>query len=207
MTSFKPTYLYIKTHVVTGLKYFGKTTRNPLSYAGSGKYWKRHINKHGNICDTEILGIYHDVRECTIDAVWFSETFDIVNSDEWANLIVENGMDGAPVGHAPTFSPDQEWKDNNSRRAINNWNDPEWRKETIRRQKIAANDPTRKDEYSRIAKQQWEGNETRKAAQSKVALQVWEDYKEKIMENFKRPKSAEHKAKISAALSGTPFSL
>jgi hypothetical protein len=31
---FKPTWLYIKQHTVTGLKYFGKTTRNPEKYKG-----------------------------------------------------------------------------------------------------------------------------------------------------------------------------
>jgi hypothetical protein len=43
-----PTYLYIKQHSITGLKYFGKTTKsNPYKYNGSGKYWIRHINKNG----------------------------------------------------------------------------------------------------------------------------------------------------------------
>jgi hypothetical protein len=29
--------LYIKTHNTTGMKYLGKTTRNPFKYRGSGK--------------------------------------------------------------------------------------------------------------------------------------------------------------------------
>ena len=38
----KPTYLYVKQHNKTGLKYFGKTTKkDPLKYKGSGLYWKR----------------------------------------------------------------------------------------------------------------------------------------------------------------------
>lgn len=32
MTEFLPTYLYIKTHNQTGLKYFGKTTKDPFKY-------------------------------------------------------------------------------------------------------------------------------------------------------------------------------
>ena len=32
MKQFKPTYLYVKTHNVTGLKYFGKTTLNRKRY-------------------------------------------------------------------------------------------------------------------------------------------------------------------------------
>ncbi len=47
--NFKPTYLYIKTHNKTGMKYFGKTvSEDPEKYSGSGVYWKRHIEKHGN---------------------------------------------------------------------------------------------------------------------------------------------------------------
>lgn len=38
----KPTYLYIKEHDITGLKYLGKTIADPYSYLGSGKYWKDH---------------------------------------------------------------------------------------------------------------------------------------------------------------------
>ena len=46
-TPITPTYLYIKQHSVTGLKYFGKTTKDPYTYNGSGKHWSRHIKKHG----------------------------------------------------------------------------------------------------------------------------------------------------------------
>ena len=38
-------YLYIKTSPM-GLKYLGKTTKNPFIYNGSGKIWKRHLLKH-----------------------------------------------------------------------------------------------------------------------------------------------------------------
>ena len=44
---FKPTYLYIKTHNITGLKYFGKTTGDPYTYFGSGTKWLNHLNVYG----------------------------------------------------------------------------------------------------------------------------------------------------------------
>ena len=47
LKEFKPTYLYVKTHNITGLKYFGKTTNDPYTYYGSGKYWLLHLKKHG----------------------------------------------------------------------------------------------------------------------------------------------------------------
>ena len=38
--SFVPTWLYIKQHNITKLKYFGKTVRkDPIKYKGSGTYW------------------------------------------------------------------------------------------------------------------------------------------------------------------------
>ena len=48
-------YLYIKTHNITGLKYLGKTEKDPYRYNGSGKYWKRHLKKYGRDIKTEIL--------------------------------------------------------------------------------------------------------------------------------------------------------
>lgn len=92
-------YLYIKTHLNTGLKYFGKTHKNPETYMGSGKYWKRHLKVHGNNVKTEIFGIFEDETECKIAALKFSIDNNIVESDEWANLILENGLDGMPHGN------------------------------------------------------------------------------------------------------------
>ena len=92
-------YLYIKTYRVTGLKYFGKTTRdNPYRYKGSGTYWKRHIKQHGYDCDTEIVGIFNNINDAETFALKFSRENNIVESNEWANLIEENGMDGPPLG-------------------------------------------------------------------------------------------------------------
>jgi hypothetical protein len=91
---FKPTYLYVKTHNITNLKYFGKTTaKDPYSYKGSGKYWTRHINKHGYDVSTEIIGYYNDEQECMNIALQFSNDNNIVKSSEWANL-KEETLDG-----------------------------------------------------------------------------------------------------------------
>ena len=91
---FKPTYLYIKTHNVTGLKYFGKTEVNdPYKYQGSGLYWTRHIKKHGYDVTTEILGYFIDEKECRQTALKFSRDNNIVASTEWANL-KEETLDG-----------------------------------------------------------------------------------------------------------------
>lgn len=87
----------IKQHPITGLKYLCKSTsKEPLKYNGSGKYWKRHLNKHGKegIITCWISKEYTLKEEIQKDALYMSIELDIVNSKEWANLILENGLDG-----------------------------------------------------------------------------------------------------------------
>jgi len=93
---FTPTYLYIKQHTVTGMLYFGKTIKsNPVTYTGSGVYWKKHINKHGK---EHVVTLWHelftDKEEMVHFALNFSLSMNIVESDQWANLKCENGLDG-----------------------------------------------------------------------------------------------------------------
>jgi hypothetical protein len=102
MKQFNKTYLYIKTHNITGLKYFGKTTKDPYKYKGSGIYWTKHIKKYGYDVITEIIGIFEDRYECETIAISFSKSNDIVNSNLWANLIEENGLDGGDTGGSRT---------------------------------------------------------------------------------------------------------
>ena len=82
-------YLYVKTHNITGLKYFGKTTKDPFRYKGSGKVWSQHLRDFGDNVSTEIVGHFTNREECAIAARRFSEENDIANSDKWANLIPE----------------------------------------------------------------------------------------------------------------------
>jgi hypothetical protein len=95
---FKPTSLYIKRHRITGLKYLGKTVKNPIFYKGSGKYWLRHLTKHGYDVETLWHQLYNDKQSLMKDAMMLSTKYDVVNSDEWANTKPENGIDGALPG-------------------------------------------------------------------------------------------------------------
>ncbi len=92
---FQPTYLYIKQHSVTGKCYFGKSTKDPIKYNGSGKYWLRHLKVH---CHEPVITLWHelftDQAECTKFALEFSKKMDIVKSEQWLNLKAENGLDG-----------------------------------------------------------------------------------------------------------------
>jgi len=100
---FVPTYLYIKQHTKTGKLYFGKTVKDPSTYHGSGKRWLRHIKKHGKKIQTLWHHLFTHKDECVNFALSFSEIFNIVESDIWLNLIVENGINGGdnPTSRTP----------------------------------------------------------------------------------------------------------
>jgi hypothetical protein len=93
---FKSTWLMVKRHKTTGLMYFCKTTvENPITYLGSGKYWWRHLRKHGTEhVETIWHQLFDDIYLLVEFALGFSKDADIVASKEWANLVPENGLDG-----------------------------------------------------------------------------------------------------------------
>ena len=97
MNNFVPTWLYCKVHNQTGLKYFGKTISDPYQYSGSGVYWSRHLAKHGNDVSTVWAHLYTDPDVLKEEALYFSKIFNIVDSNEWANLTEENGFTGGKL--------------------------------------------------------------------------------------------------------------
>lgn len=101
MKDFASTWLMIKQHKVTGLKYFCKTSLyDPVKYLGSGTYWTRHLAEHGNAVETLWYQLFEDKEKLMTYALSFSIENNIVEAvDEygrkiWANLILENGIDG-----------------------------------------------------------------------------------------------------------------
>lgn len=95
-SDFVPTWLYIKQHNKTGLKYFGKTIRkDPIKYLGSGTYWTNHLNIHGTDVTTTWCRLFTDKEELTEYALNFSKNNNIVESKEWANLEYEDGLSGS----------------------------------------------------------------------------------------------------------------
>jgi hypothetical protein len=96
-----PTVLYIKQHSITKLKYFGKTTsKNPLKYKGSGVDWRLHLKEYGSehIITLWVSEPFTDSIVISEFALAFSKDNNIVESDLWANIIPENGLDGGPSG-------------------------------------------------------------------------------------------------------------
>jgi|Laugresbdmm110dd_1035094.scaffolds.fasta_scaffold11201_3 hypothetical protein len=94
-------YLLVKEHKVTGLKYLCKHEAQSLKdcvlYRGSGTYWKRHLKQNGNIVNTKCLFVTEDKDVFRKIAIKYSLEFDIVNSDKWANLTLEEGQGGNTV--------------------------------------------------------------------------------------------------------------
>jgi hypothetical protein len=91
---FKPTVLLVMSHNVTGLKYFCKTSvlDRVKRYKGSGTRWTNHLKVHGKDITVGVLGFYTDEQRCNESALKFSREHNIVESDEWANLIEETGL-------------------------------------------------------------------------------------------------------------------
>jgi hypothetical protein len=100
-TSMNIYYLYVKTHRITGLKYLGQTKQDPFIYSGSGKYWKSHLKKHGVDINTEIIKECQTKDELKNWGAHYSNLWNVVESNEWANLMPELG-DGAMPGYKRT---------------------------------------------------------------------------------------------------------
>jgi hypothetical protein len=109
-------YLMIKTHRFTNLKYLCKKSTNDVkrcfTYLGSGTYWKKHLKKHGNFIETEIIAVCNTKQELKELGIFWSKKLDVVNSDKFANLVMEKG-DGGPtmLGRKITKEQKQKQKD------------------------------------------------------------------------------------------------
>lgn len=187
-------YLYVKTHNVTGLKYFGKTTRpDPHSYRGSGKYWIKHLKKHGNNVATEIIGVFEDEVACTDAAIAFSRDNNIVESDLWANLQEENGVDGAPKGHVGHKFTTEELE-RLSLISQERWSDPEFRSKITEAQKQSWTEERRRTQSQRLSG-------VKRPDQSALMKS------RPTHERFRCPhRSEKHKANIAKALKDKPKS-
>lgn len=101
----KPIFLYVKIHNTTKLKYFGKTIQVPFKYKGSGTRWLNHLKVHGSDLTTEIVGEFFSKQEAYDVALKFSIDNNIVESNEWANLKIEDISGG--FDHINKFPPEE----------------------------------------------------------------------------------------------------
>lgn len=110
-------YLYVKTHNKTGLKYLGKTSKDPYKYLGSGLYWLRHLAKHGNDVSTEILLETEDKNEIKEKGLYYSTLWNVKESSDWANLTNEEGTGGA-IFKGRKHSPESIQKISDSKKGV-----------------------------------------------------------------------------------------
>ena len=97
----KLTYIYVK-QAPSGLYYLGKTVKdikaNPNCYIGSGRYWLEHLKYYGyksSDIKTWILHETVDEDELKNIGAYYSKLFNLVESEQWANLKTEEGDGGA----------------------------------------------------------------------------------------------------------------
>lgn len=97
-------YLMLKTHNITKLKYlcfhYG-TRKSCYTYNGSGFYWRAHLSKHGIDITTDILLESSNKDEISARGIQLSKEWDIVKSDKYANLTIEDAQTTAEPLHRP----------------------------------------------------------------------------------------------------------
>ena len=93
-SDFKPTRLYVKKHIPSGILYFGKTvSEDPYLYPGSGVDWSELIQE-GDVKTLWVSDWYYDKDEIVEVSLMFSYYHNIIEDDLWCNKSFENGLDG-----------------------------------------------------------------------------------------------------------------
>jgi hypothetical protein len=199
MKIYKPSYLYIKTHNKTGLKYFGKTVQDPYVYKGSGHYWKIHIDSHGYDVTTEVLNNgnpYKNEYDFKKVAEEFSLNNNIVESSEWANLKIETG-DGGDTSMCENYINAITSRDMSGR------NNPMWGKTSFAKGRTyeALYGEEKANTLKKLRTEAATGRKLSKESLKKLANSISKATKgipksEKHRNNMKKPKTQEHKDRL-----------
>lgn len=178
-------YLYLKTHNKTGLKYLGHTKKDPTKYLGSGVYWLKHLAIHGNDVSTEVIKTCYTKQEVKESGIYYSKLWCVVESDEWANLKLEEG-DGGDTSASTAYIESrkkEEFKNKQSLLASGNTNvrGKKWWYNTITNEKKRSFETPGAD---------WV---------NKCPCVITEEGRKKIQQATSRPKSVEHRKNLSIA--------
>jgi hypothetical protein len=203
MSIYKPTWLYIKQHTKTGLKYFGKTTRaDPTKYLGSGTYWKNHLKIHGHEIITVWCELFYDKDLLVEEATAFSRSHDITNSDNWANLTPEHGLSGAMIGNIPHNKGKKmsnAYKEKLALAMIKVRSNSDWLENNRTKQKLAWQDPIKRE--NRLKNRKPHSDEIKKiqsAESTKSNIRTWADplIRAKRIAGIKRAAAVKKAAKL-----------
>lgn len=94
----------LKQHKVTGKKYLcyhHGTLESCYTYTGSGTYWREHIKKHGKKINTIILLESDNKDSIKAAGLQYSDLWNVVESNEFANLVREDGSGGHEAMQTP----------------------------------------------------------------------------------------------------------
>jgi hypothetical protein len=199
MKKYKPSYLYIKTHNKTGLKYFGKTSQDPYQYKGSGTRWIYHIKKYGYDVTTELLNngnTYSTYEELSNAAIEFSFKNNIVESKDWANIIIESG-DGGDTSMCYNYIIGI------NKRNISGNKNPMWGKQSVAKGKTYEElyGFKKASELRQMRIQAATGRKLSDESLRKMAVSISRSTKgipksEETKQKMRKPKTEEHKEKL-----------
>jgi hypothetical protein len=197
--------LYVKTHNKTGKKYLGQTKKEDAhSYPGSGIYWTRHLQQHGNDWSTEIIKECKSMDELRQWGLYYSELWDVVNNEEWANLKPESGDGSSGMKHT----------DETKKRMSLSRNGHSTTEETKKKIGLANSKKTRSDETKKKISESLTGRKNsplseetkKKISESQIGKVISEETRFKLREARKNQKpitdagrkkiSETHKGKI-----------
>lgn len=149
-------YPYVKTHNQTGLKYLGKTSRNPYKYRGSSKIWLTHLKENGVDISTEVIKECETQEELCFWGKHYSKLWDIVEDPSWANKIPETGGGPGRSGHHKGKNNPMYGKPRNDLKAENSPNKTANRRnDTSHYSRMRWQDPEYRDIKTKQLKELW----------------------------------------------------
>ena len=80
----KPTILYVMTHIITGFKYLGQTTRDLNLYYGSSRVFTEHCKEWSFLVEKEVLLETTDPDELAERGRYYSKL--------WNELMIQIGQ-------------------------------------------------------------------------------------------------------------------
>jgi hypothetical protein len=184
--NFKPTRLAIKR--LAGQFYFCKSTKEDfITYVGSGVRWLKRIKKYGrkNVETLWVSDWYFCPHELQEIALHFSKENQIVESDRWANIKPENGLDGGMddetrvrVNRCPNRRRNQSAKMSSDK---NPSKLPDSKKKASERMKEKWEDPVFRETSTTRVKKQWDDPDFQKVNSERAAA-LWknEEFVQKI---------------------------
>jgi hypothetical protein len=132
-------YLYLKTHLKSGLRYLGQTSnKNPYQYQGSGVDWKIHLAMYGYDVNTEILLTTTSIDDRNLMGRYYSQLWNVTSAvDDFGNKIYANRIAETGGGGGMTSALAKEIA-----------NKPGAREKNSNRAKIAMNRPDVKQRHT-----------------------------------------------------------